>query len=61
MASKTLSLNKLISSDFSEGSSWVLNKGGGGDTDTGYFVFMMLQDKRPLQPRTLQVCFLVQL
>lgn len=42
MASKTLSLNKLISSDFSEGSSWVLNKGGGGDTDTGYFVFNSL-------------------
>ena len=39
MASKTLSLNKLVSSDFSEGSSWVLNKGGGGDTDVGYFVF----------------------
>ena len=39
MASKTLTLNKLVSSDFSEGSSWVLNKGGGGDTDVGYFVF----------------------
>lgn len=39
MASKTLSLNKLVSSDFSEGVSWVLNKGGGDDTDIGYFVF----------------------
>jgi hypothetical protein len=39
MATKTLSLNKLVSSDFSEGSSWILNKGGGGDTDVGYFVF----------------------
>ena len=42
MASKTLTLNKLVSSDFSEGSSWVLNKGGGGDTDVGYFVFNSL-------------------
>ncbi len=42
MASKTLTLNKLVSSDFSENSSWVLNKGGGGDTDVGYFVFNSL-------------------
>lgn len=47
MASKTLSLNKLVSSDFSEGSSWVLNKGGGGDTDVGYFIFTGLGTSRP--------------
>lgn len=47
MASKTLTLNKLVSSDFSEGSSWVLNKGGGGDTDVGYFVFNSLGTSYP--------------
>lgn len=47
MASKTLTLNKLVSSDFSEGSSWVLNKGGGGDTDVGYFVFNSLGTSQP--------------
>lgn len=47
MASKTLSLSKLVSSDFSEGSSWVLNKGGGGDTDVGYFIFTGLGTSYP--------------